>query len=1114
MPHKSRSLPNLKDYRPSEFMRKRRPGYYSDSTVISDPSFSRESFEYHLETLTSRKQEVEFEHFCRRLAQKELCPNLLPQTGPTGGGDSKVDSETYPVSESIATRWYEGIGTEASQHRWAFAFSAKKDWLAKVKSDVKGIVETGRDYKLIYFITNQFVPDKKRSKVEADLKNKWCIEVRILDRSWIIERVFENRRFAIVMETLNIAGKIETRKIGPLDAERESELSELDEQISDENRYIGVEYQLAEDCLQTALLARGLERPRFEVEGRFARAERIAEKVGYLSQKLRVAYSRAWTAFWWWDDLAELNTLYDSVEKFAIDSQQAAHLEKLFNLWMLLKGAVNNALAEDIAKFKSRTEDLIKSLERLATNKQRPTNALEALTYLSLMDLPDALRDPDLLGKVTAKIKDIFIQSEGLVNYPLEPLINIILEFGKAITDSAGFDELFEMVINITAKRKSDLETGLILLERGYQKLNAEKRYEAIRLFGRAQTRLAKEESRPALISSLAGCAIAYESAGLLWAARASLLAASDQAFIDFRTAGKLSNRALACIHHLIWIEIKLGRIPCVLAWVQAFDLVAGHLVLDDHRKKKYNEERNSQDIMLGLLFLKFDLWHLKWLDFLPAVLDELGLMHSWLALLYALGYEDFLRSESIIPETESSEAVKASFGEWRNRPESNYLADEPELLNERFVHLKSYVLGCEIDAEAENDLTSIQLAESILGVLEAFMATSIGGEVLPFRPYFWIKIRHSQVERAIYSIEEFDGERALTVEHPQLLTIRVSREEESTHRSWLLEVCIGIISEIAVIRNPEPYFTALANDEAFQRALDFADISIFIGNILGDCPEFQLSDWQDKPIEKRFPLIRRFPWDEGLEKKVETETGLLSLESGEGDVPEELLNIESLKHQDRKIFSLINNPLWDRAGWSGTLYMYPPDALSSSVPEGFVPGIALGFKDVEAGKLIFNQWHIELGQEDVEEKLRVSIITGINKYHPFSYKVIIGINPNVMLKYKSITHSIFISRINEMVPTSSQNIDIFIKLFKAAGKFILMPGMFSEAGKEVKIFPELAILKKEIRFVSAWQIGEHDVEIMALDLEDEPEIPDHVENPPVYRALQRLKKLRRTNDD
>ncbi len=118
------------------------------------------------------------------------------------------------------------------------------------------------------------------------------------------------------------------------------------------------------------------------------------------------------------------------------------------------------------------------------------------------------------------------------------------------------------------------------------------------------------------------------------------------------------------------------------------------------------------------------------------------------------------------------------------------------------------------------------------------------------------------------------------------------------------------------------------------------------------------------------------------------------------------------------------------------------------------------------------------------------------------------------MLKVQSITQSIFISRINEMVPTSSQNIDIFIKLFKAAGKFLLMPGMFSEVGKEVRIFPELAILKKELRLVQAWQIGEHDAEIMALDLEDEPEIPDDVENPPVHRALQRIKKLQRTNDD
>ncbi len=29
----------------------------------------------------------------------EICPDLLPQPGPTGDGDSKVNSETYPVAE-------------------------------------------------------------------------------------------------------------------------------------------------------------------------------------------------------------------------------------------------------------------------------------------------------------------------------------------------------------------------------------------------------------------------------------------------------------------------------------------------------------------------------------------------------------------------------------------------------------------------------------------------------------------------------------------------------------------------------------------------------------------------------------------------------------------------------------------------------------------------------------------------------------------------------------------------------------------------------------------------------------------------------------------------------
>lgn len=132
------------------FLKARRPDEFSDSTIKKKGKLSREFLEYYLNSLTSRSQEKEFEIFCRRLAEKEICPNLLPQTGPTGGGDSKVDSETYPVSETITLSWYSGIGKAAANERWAFAISAKKDWKQKCISDIDKIIATGRDYKEIF----------------------------------------------------------------------------------------------------------------------------------------------------------------------------------------------------------------------------------------------------------------------------------------------------------------------------------------------------------------------------------------------------------------------------------------------------------------------------------------------------------------------------------------------------------------------------------------------------------------------------------------------------------------------------------------------------------------------------------------------------------------------------------------------------------------------------------------------------------------------------------------------------------------------------------------------------------------------------------------------------
>jgi hypothetical protein len=170
-------------FSPRELLRARRPEQFSDSVIIEESQLDRATLDHHLETLTNRNQETELERFARALAEREICPNLLPQTGRRGGGDSKVDSETYPVADSLSLAWYVGIGAEASSARWAFAFSAKKKWRDKINSDIPKLVGTDRKYEKAFFISSQYVPDKARAEVEDDLREKHGLDVRILDRS-------------------------------------------------------------------------------------------------------------------------------------------------------------------------------------------------------------------------------------------------------------------------------------------------------------------------------------------------------------------------------------------------------------------------------------------------------------------------------------------------------------------------------------------------------------------------------------------------------------------------------------------------------------------------------------------------------------------------------------------------------------------------------------------------------------------------------------------------------------------------------------------------------------------------------------------------------------------
>jgi len=166
--------------------------------------------------------------FCRRLCERVICPNLRPQTGPEGGGDSKADSETYPVAEEIAATF---IGEPNSgKERWACAFSAK------------GLIGTGRPYDRIICVTSKFARAKDRSALEDALSKEHNVPVIIHDRSWIVKEVIEHDRKDIAYNYLHVGEiKSDPLQLGPTDYSRFRQLRDIEGSFDDPEAYRGME---------------------------------------------------------------------------------------------------------------------------------------------------------------------------------------------------------------------------------------------------------------------------------------------------------------------------------------------------------------------------------------------------------------------------------------------------------------------------------------------------------------------------------------------------------------------------------------------------------------------------------------------------------------------------------------------------------------------------------------------------------------------------------------------------------------------------------------------------------------------------------------------------------
>ncbi len=949
------SLKNIKHFSPSEFYKMRRPEYFSDSEIVSDIKLPKEHLAYELSQISTNQKQDEFETLCRRLAEKFISPNLIPQVGPTGGGDGKTDSETYPVSTTISDRWFVPESGWKKDEKWGFAISAKKTWKSKANGDIKKIVATKRGYTRVYFMTNQTPSSKKKKKAQDEFKLKYEVDVIILDCEWILEKIINNDLVELVASSLNLSDLYKKKvKIGQNDAYRLKKLEEIENKISNPNRYFEYDFQLVEDALEAAILSRMMEKPKDEVEGKFERAFRFCKKVNNNKQWIRLHYQRAWTYLNWYDDYSSFIEEYKSFYEKISNTSDISDIELFVTLFNLLNGLSASGNC-DLLKFqidiKKEKEKLYKILSEFEKNDDKLCSALIAKTYKALQGLMGQNSDEKKLNKCLIELSDNISKSKCFFEYPFDSFKEMIEELGSIFPNNHEFDNLIDCLALVSEERNSELAAGETYLKRGIQKLFAEYYKESIVYFGKAVLKLAKEESQNGMYLSFMGLAQAYSGTGLYWASNNCLITASSIYFKSWYETGVLNKRIYDCVNQLIKNELFIGRVPSFLTWYELSKLIS----------RQINTEQNKENIpfeeLMDACFANRILntnYNEKVLAVIPDLLTSQELWFSQDASLYKLGYIDLILDNYKGIDINNEKKLDAHFKIMADQPCRSQMIYGTYFMEEDKISLYSMILGCKFILRFEKDSELLLTAETLLAFFESFLSTSLKN-VYPHTDSIVIDIIKNSEEKGI----KFKNNNSSSEYIFKINKFNFAHEAMDVIWTSMLKFISSLLSKNFIIKNSREYLENLFKNEELHERLSFIfEHRKFTINVLGENAKFFLNNWINTKSFKEYPMKRETPitykFDDNEAIQIPTK---------------EDFNAENISHDKRKAFSVIDVGLWDQAKWRSFGIFVDSSGLT----------IFIGYENIEAGKNIFDNWIKRYGKEDKNEHIKITIIKGVD---------------------------------------------------------------------------------------------------------------------------------------
>ncbi len=485
--------------------------------------------EYFIETLNRDNGGSVFEKIASSLVESEICSNIIPATGPFGGGDHGIDLETHNsflVESSKQFRLYTSQPASHVKEKIIFAFSIDKNWKSKLNKDTAKIIEK---YKLkpdsVFFITNQFIKNKLRESFKEELRKKYPnIEFEILDGRWI-SNLLTTKHYSLACRFLNLPEIIDPRveelyqrvysfREGGMTDKESITVKDLLSKVAYRSTYEGIIDQRVIDliiiadiqCKYSKFIEDGIK----NYEEALTEIDNVEDcyLVSRLYYSLFVAYQKI-------RSYNKIGEKIESYSKYIFDNDITEHFKHIFTWLFYLMPHQSEINMVDLIAFAERAFKEVSTKKAEQKPKHIKAALREAIVYGTHLLIFTGRNQGNIIELWRKHIESV----KSIPLYPIQTMSSIVSALSITYEGTDEYEELYTLIEEIMLKRNQRLDAAQFRKDRAVNLYNVGKYEDVIHHLLIVKIEWYSEETiRGSMLSSfmLHDC---YKKLGLRYAA-------------------------------------------------------------------------------------------------------------------------------------------------------------------------------------------------------------------------------------------------------------------------------------------------------------------------------------------------------------------------------------------------------------------------------------------------------------------------------------------------------------------------------------------------------------------------------------------------------------------